>query len=60
MNISMTLTLDGMLRALRGRVHSLAEEVVLTGRADAREDEREADSPVMVQSRTGRDDRASR
>lgn len=60
MNASMTLTLDGMLRALRGRVHSLAEEIVLTGQADTREQAREAASPETAHSRTGRDDRASR
>jgi hypothetical protein len=60
MNISMTLTLDGMLRALRGRVHTLAEEIESAGRADPREPANALITPEPANPRTGRDDRASR
>jgi hypothetical protein len=34
MRLAMTLTLDGMLRALRGRVHIAAEEIGQAGQPD--------------------------
>ncbi|MBO6719150.1 MAG: hypothetical protein JJ913_14430 [Rhizobiaceae bacterium] len=38
MKISMTLTLDGMLRALRARVHTRAEEIESTAGFDGQDE----------------------
>lgn len=59
MNISMTLTMEGMLRALKGRAHSLAEEIESAAKARRGiDDETEATEPNRLKAR--RDDRASR
>lgn len=59
MNVSMTLTLDGILRALRGRVHTLADEILTTGRANLNDGNARAERQDQ-HPRTGRDDRARR
>lgn len=48
MNIAMRLTLDGLVRALRVRVHALAEEV----EAGYRRDDRAADGLAADRGRT--------
>ncbi len=60
MRLSMQITMDDMLRALRGRVHTLAEEVVLTGRTDTRETRGEASPNDNLRTGMSRDDRARR
>lgn len=62
MKISMRITLDGMLRALRWRAHNIAEDVITSRRATLRE-VRTKTAPRRGYTRTmrdGRDDRAGR
>ncbi|GAB5506655.1 MAG: hypothetical protein JJ911_08820 [Rhizobiaceae bacterium] len=59
MNVTMTLTMEGMLRALKGRAHSLADEIESAAKAKRGiDDETEATEPNRLKAR--RDDRASR
>ena len=49
MKVSMALTLDGLVRALRGRVHTLADEIEAGYRRDR--DEEPARGPKVVRPR---------
>lgn len=57
MNISVRLTLDGMVRALRWKLHALAEEAAAGDHADAARDLPRSDR-AAARREEGADDRA--
>ena len=59
MNVTMTLTMEGMLRALKGRAHSLAEEIESAAKA-GRDTKVSTEAPTTPRLKARRDDRASR
>ena len=58
MNVTMTLTMEGMLRALKGRAHSLAEEI--ESAANSKRGTRDLAKVSKPTMKADRDDRARR
>lgn len=60
MKLTMRLTLDGLVRGLRGEAHRLADEIEAGYEREARRDARKPPADDAEELKEARDDRAGR